>query len=89
MPDAERAALVAALAEAAGAADPLPGGSIRLPAGAQVSALPGFGEGLWWVQDAAAALAAPLLAAGPGMRVLDLCAAPGGKTLQLAAAGRR
>lgn len=64
-----------------------PTGSIRLPAGAQVSALPGYEEGAWWVQDAAAAIPARLLAPAPGMRVLDLCAAPGGKTLQLAAAG--
>ncbi len=49
--------------------------------------LPGYGEGDWWVQDAAAALAAKVLAPQPGERVLDLCAAPGGKTLQLAAAG--
>ncbi|MFN7050780.1 MAG: RsmB/NOP family class I SAM-dependent RNA methyltransferase [Gemmobacter sp.] len=65
----------------------LPSGSLRLPAGVQVSALPGYAEGDWWVQDAAAALAVPLLAPRPGERVLDLCAAPGGKTLQLAAAG--
>ncbi len=65
----------------------LPTGSFRLPPGTQLSALPGFAEGAFWVQDAAAALAAPLLAARPGEAVLDLCAAPGGKTLQLAAAG--
>ncbi len=65
----------------------LPTGTVRLPAGTQVSALPGYGEGRWWVQDAAAALPARLLALRPGERVLDLCAAPGGKTLQLAAAG--
>ena len=65
----------------------LPTGSFRLPAGTQVSALPGYAEGAWWVQDAAAALAAPLLGVQPGEAVLDLCAAPGGKTLQLAAAG--
>lgn len=65
----------------------LPSGSLRLPAGVQVSALPGYAEGDWWVQDAAAALAVPLLAPRAGERVLDLCAAPGGKTLQLAAAG--
>lgn len=65
----------------------LPTGSVRLAAGAQVSALPGFAEGAFWVQDAAAALPARLLAVRPGERVLDLCAAPGGKTLQLAAAG--
>ena len=63
------------------------GGSWRLPAGVQVSALPGYEAGDWWVQDAAAALPARMLAVGPGMRVLDLCAAPGGKTMQLAATG--
>lgn len=64
-----------------------PGGSVRLPVGAQVSALDGFAEGAWWVQDAGAAVAARVLDAQPGERVLDLCAAPGGKTMQLAAAG--
>lgn len=65
----------------------LPTGSVRLNDPGQVSALRGFAEGAWWVQDAAAALPAKLVAAGPGMRVLDMCAAPGGKTLQLAATG--
>ena len=65
----------------------LPGGSLRLPPGAQVSALPGYAEGAWWVQDAGAAIAARALNAKSGERVLDLCAAPGGKTMQLAAAG--
>ena len=65
----------------------LPTGSLRLALGGQVSALPGYAEGGWWVQDAAAALPARMLAVRPGERVLDLCAAPGGKTLQLAAAG--
>lgn len=65
----------------------LPTGSVRIAGPVQVSALPGYGEGAWWVQDAAAALPARLLAARPGERVLDLCAAPGGKTMQLAAAG--
>src|SRR5690606_12335177 len=65
----------------------LPTGSLRLAAGGQVSALPGYASGGWWVQDAAAALPARLLDARPGERVLDLCAAPGGKTLQLAGAG--
>jgi 16S rRNA (cytosine967-C5)-methyltransferase len=49
--------------------------------------LAGYGEGAWWVQDAAAALPARLLAARRGERVIDLCAAPGGKTAQLASAG--
>jgi 16S rRNA (cytosine967-C5)-methyltransferase len=65
----------------------LPTGSIRLRDAGQVSALAGYDSGDWWVQDAAAALAARLLAVKAGERVLDLCAAPGGKTLQLAAAG--
>lgn len=69
------------------AAEPLPTGSLRLASAGQLSALPGYAEGAWWVQDAAAALAVPLLAPQPGEAVLDLCAAPGGKTLQLAAAG--
>lgn len=62
-------------------------GSLRLREGGQVSALPGYEAGQWWVQDAAAALAVRLLAPRPGERVLDACAAPGGKTLQLADAG--
>lgn len=65
----------------------LPTGSVRLSGAPQVSALPGFAEGDWWVQDAAAALPARILAARPGESVLDMCAAPGGKTLQLAAMG--
>jgi len=65
----------------------LPTGSWRLPAGTRVTALPGFEDGQIWVQDAAAALPAQLLAARSGERVADLCAAPGGKTAQLAAAG--
>jgi 16S rRNA (cytosine967-C5)-methyltransferase len=65
----------------------LPTGSLRLTNPGQVSALAGFAEGGWWVQDAAAALPARLLGAAAGERVLDLCAAPGGKTLQLAATG--
>ncbi|MBP7001173.1 transcription antitermination factor NusB [Amaricoccus sp.] len=73
-------------AEALGA-EVLPTGGLRREAGGQVSALPGFAEGAWWVQDAGAALPARLLAPAPGRRALDLCAAPGGKTLQLAAAG--
>ena len=65
----------------------MPGGSLRLHGTVQVSTLPGYAEGAWWVQDAAAAMAVPLLGEVRGSRVLDLCAAPGGKTLQLAAAG--
>jgi 16S rRNA (cytosine967-C5)-methyltransferase len=65
----------------------LPTGSLRLPAGTQVTALPGYDDGAFWVQDAAAALPARLLAPQQGERILDLCAAPGGKTMQLAVAG--
>lgn len=67
----------------------LPTGSLRRREQGQVSALPGFHDGDWWVQDAAAALPARILNAQPGEAVLDLCAAPGGKTLQLAAAGAK
>lgn len=67
-------------------AAPSPTGGLRLAAHGRIEQLPGFGAGSWWVQDAAAALPAQLLQVRPGVRVLDLCAAPGGKTLQLAAA---
>ena len=67
----------------------LPTGSLRLPGRPQLTALPGFEAGAWWVQDAAAALPARLVPHPAGRRVLDLCAAPGGKTMQLAAAGAR
>lgn len=59
----------------------------RLPRGQAVEAMPGFREGGWWVQDLAASLPARLLGSGEGRTILDLCAAPGGKTMQLAAAG--
>lgn len=62
-------------------------GHVRLPRGTAVENLAGFSEGAWWVQDIAASIPARLLGEGKGRRVLDLCAAPGGKTLQLAAAG--
>lgn len=62
-------------------------GHIRLPRGAAVESLPDFRDGAWWVQDLAASLPARLLGAGDGRSALDLCAAPGGKTMQLAAAG--
>jgi len=65
----------------------LPTGTIRRSAGGAITELPGFAEGAWWVQDAAAALPVRLLGDIAGKRVADLCAAPGGKTLQLAAAG--
>jgi 16S rRNA (cytosine967-C5)-methyltransferase len=70
-------------------ADVLPTGSLRLSGAGRIEELPGFAEGAWWVQDAAAALPARLLDVAPGMAVVDLCAAPGGKTAQLAAAGAR
>ena len=69
------------------AADSLMPGHLRLPRGENVEKLAGFVEGEWWVQDLAASLPARLLGAGEGRHVLDLCAAPGGKTLQLAAQG--
>lgn len=65
----------------------LPSGSIRLTEHARVDQLEGFGTGEWWVQDAAAALPALLLGDVKGLNVLDLCAAPGGKTAQLCAGG--
>lgn len=68
-------------------AELLPTGSLRRAAGGQVTDLPGFAEGAWWVQDAAAALPARLFGDLAGKTVYDLCAAPGGKTAQLAAFG--
>jgi 16S rRNA (cytosine967-C5)-methyltransferase len=65
----------------------LPTGTVRLIAHGPVTALPGFAEGAWWVQDAAAALPVRLFGELNGKRVADLCAAPGGKASQLAAAG--
>lgn len=62
-------------------------GHVRIPAGRRIVALPGYDEGLWWVQDIAASIPARLLGAGKGRRALDLCAAPGGKTMQLVSAG--
>lgn len=67
-------------------AEILPTGSLRLPGRPQITALAGFEDGDWWVQDAAAALPARLLGDVSGQKVLDICAAPGGKTMQLAAA---
>ncbi len=68
-----------------GPGEALPTGSRRVRDAGQVSALPGYDRGDWWVQDAAAALPVRVLAPKPGEKILDLCAAPGGKTLQLAA----
>src|SRR4029077_4934705 len=65
----------------------LPTGTIRRDGGGNVTELPGFAEGAWWVQDAAATLPVRLLGDVSGKRVADLCAAPGGKTMQLAASG--
>ena len=68
-------------------AEILPTGTLRRTRGGDVTGLPGFQEGAWWVQDAAAALPACLMGDVSGLRVADICAAPGGKTAQLAAAG--
>jgi 16S rRNA (cytosine967-C5)-methyltransferase len=68
-------------------AEILPGGSLRTRRRGDVSAWPGYDAGAWWVQDAAAAIPARLLSALAGESALDVCAAPGGKTFQLAAAG--
>ncbi len=65
----------------------LPTGTLRRAAGGLVPELPGFKDGAWWVQDAAAALPVRLFGDVGGKRVIDLCAAPGGKTAQLAAQG--
>ena len=62
-------------------------GHRRLARGERIEALPGFAEGKWWVQNLSAGIPARLLGPGAGRTVLDLCAAPGGKTMQLAAAG--
>lgn len=74
---------------AALSADLLPTGSLRLHKAGPIESLPGFAQGAWWVQDMAAALPVKLLGDLGGKIVWDLCAAPGGKTLQLAAAGSR
>ncbi len=64
-------------------------GHRRLPRGTSVADLPGYAEGKFWVQNISASIPARLLGAGHGRTVLDLCAAPGGKTMQLAARGWR
>jgi 16S rRNA (cytosine967-C5)-methyltransferase len=67
----------------------LPTGSIRLEAPGRIEDLPGFADGAWWVQDVAATLPVRLLGPLAGREIADLCAAPGGKTAQLAASGAR
>ena len=62
-------------------------GHVRLPRGSAIESLEGYADGAWWVQDLASTLPVRVLGAGNGRTVLDLCAAPGGKTMQLAAAG--
>ncbi len=79
-------AMAAELAKTLGA-QLMPNNSVRLARAGQISELPGFAEGDWWVQDAAASIPARSLGDLRGKRVLDLCAAPGGKTMQLAAMG--
>ncbi|NVN36617.1 RsmB/NOP family class I SAM-dependent RNA methyltransferase [Komagataeibacter swingsii] len=75
-------------AEAPPGGEVMPGGSVRFAAGTvKVVDLPGFAEGAFWVQDMAASLPARLLDVQAGERVADLCAAPGGKTAQLAFTG--
>ena len=69
------------------AATQLPTGTLRRAGGGPVATLPGYAEGAWWVQDAAAALPVRLFGNVAGLNVVDLCAAPGGKTAQLADAG--
>ncbi|MFA6019508.1 MAG: transcription antitermination factor NusB [Rhodospirillales bacterium] len=68
-------------------AQTLPTGALRLMKPGPIAALPGFKEGAWWVQDAAASLPVRLLGDIAGLKVADLCAAPGGKTSQIAALG--
>jgi len=67
----------------------LPTGSVRLSGVTPIPELPGFNEGAWWVQDAAAALPVLVMGDVSGQRVFDLCAAPGGKAMQLAARGAK
>lgn len=70
-------------------AEPLPSGGLRTARRGDIATWPGYGDGRWWVQDAAAAIPARVLKIEAGQTALDMCAAPGGKTLQLAAAGAR
>ncbi|MBV8775807.1 MAG: RsmB/NOP family class I SAM-dependent RNA methyltransferase [Alphaproteobacteria bacterium] len=69
------------------AATRLPTGTLRRPGGGAVAMLPGYAEGVWWVQDAAAALPVRLFGNVAGLQIIDMCAAPGGKTAQLADGG--
>jgi 16S rRNA (cytosine967-C5)-methyltransferase len=80
---AEHAGALAAALEG----EVLPGGSVRTRRGGDITTWSGFDEGGWWIQDAAAAIPARLLATKAGETALDMCAAPGGKTFQMAAAG--
>lgn len=88
-PGVDREAFLASLRERGVVAEPSPTGGLRLRQAGLVEQLPGYDRGEWWVQDAAAALPASLIPIEAGQRVVDLCAAPGGKTAQLAAAGAR
>jgi 16S rRNA (cytosine967-C5)-methyltransferase len=67
----------------------LPTGTLRRVAGGAIANLPGYADGMWWVQDAAAAIPARLFGDVTDRQMVDLCAAPGGKTAQLAAAGAK
>ncbi len=80
------AAHTASWAETLGGTSLLPG-HVRISYKGRIEDLPGYADGAWWVQDLAASLPARLLSPKPGERVFDLCAAPGGKTMQLAASG--
>jgi len=81
-PDFDAAPLVAELE-----GEILPGGTLRTERRGDVSVWPAFDDGVWWIQDAAAAVPARLLHLKPGDTALDLCAAPGGKTMQMIATG--
>jgi 16S rRNA (cytosine967-C5)-methyltransferase len=70
-------------------AQTMPNGTLRCRGGGAIESLAGFADGAWWVQDLASSLPARLLGNVEGRDVIDLCAAPGGKTMQLATAGAR
>lgn len=86
-PSEDRDAWIARFQEAGHEAVALPAGAIRFKRVSDITALPGFEAGAWWVQDIAASLPVKLFGDLAGKSVFDLCAAPGGKTLQLASAG--